>query len=302
MRRACYAIDVGGTKIAASLVTEHGEVLASAQRPTQAALGGASVLREMAACLDELGGTACGYELAGIGISAAGVIDGQRLRVADATDAMPGWKGQELGQWFGQHYGLPVAAANDVHCALLGELWHAPALCEAHGSVAMLTLGTGLGGALAIGGRIQAGRHGLAGHFGRTLAWDELAGAHVPLDALVSGTGLARLYAQRAGSAAGADGAAVMALAGAGETAAVQALDAWLGHLARQLHNLYWSLDPDCLVLGGGVTDARHIWWDALLMRLQESATDLRIIPAALGNRAGVLGAARLAWNATETA
>lgn len=302
MTRACYAIDVGGTKIAAALVTVSGDVLASARRPTRAALGGASVLREMAACLDELGSTARHCELAGIGISAAGVIDRQRVRVADATDAMPGWKGQELGQWFGQYYGLPVAAANDVHCALMGELWRAPALCEAHGSVAMLTLGTGIGGALAVGGRVQAGRHGLAGHFGRTLAWDALAGAHVPLDALVSGNGLARLYLQRAGHAAAADGAAVMAMAGAGEPIAAEALDAWLGHLARQLHNLYWSLDPDCLVLGGGVIDSRQIWWDALLARLASAGTDLRIIPAALGNQAGVLGAARLAWTTFENA
>ncbi len=299
--RACYALDVGGTKIAAALVTEDGAILASARRPTEAARGGIHVMEAMAAAIDELSAQAAGLDMAGIGISAAGVIDPHNAVVLDATDAMPGWKGQNLGQYFGTRYQLPVSAANDVHCALLGELWRNPALAGMDGCVVMLAIGTGLGGAMASGGRLQAGHHGLAGHFGRTLVWDALASELVTLDQLVSGTGLARLYNMLEPSVLAADGAAVMALASSGDATAQRALDVWLDHLALLLHNLYWSLDPELLLVGGGVIDARATWWDPLIAQLTARGAPLPIAPAALGINAGVIGAARLAWIANET-
>lgn len=299
--RACYALDVGGTKIAAALVAENGDIVASTRRATEAPRGGAFVMEAMASAIDELSSHAAGLDVIGIGISAAGVIDPHSAVVLDATDAMPGWKGQNLGHYFSTRYHLPIAAANDVHCALLGELWRNPALAGMGGSVAMLAIGTGLGGALASGGRLQAGHHGLAGHFGRTLVWDALAGQLVTLDQLVSGTGLGRLYKLLAPSVLAADGAAVMALAASGDSTAKRALDAWLDHLALLLHNLYWSLDPELLLIGGGVIDARATWWDPLIARLTAHGAPLRVAPAALGSNAGVIGAARLAWIASET-
>ncbi|MYN06747.1 ROK family protein [Pseudoduganella aquatica] len=306
MTRACYAVDVGGTKIAAALVDETGRELAACRRPTNAAQGGAAVLEAMAACIDELsatlaaGYTGHGYTVAGIGISAAGVIDPVRAAVADATDAMPGWKGTELGAWFSQRYGMPVYAANDVHCALLGELWLNPALAGRQGTVAMLALGTGLGGAIAVQGRIQAGKHFLAGHFGRALVYDASSGKAVPVESLVSGTGLQNLYRRGHSAQAGQDGAAIMRLAASGDVAASSALSTWLDHLALQLHNIYWTCDPEVLLLGGGVTDTRQLWWDTLLERVAALGASLDIQPAALGNRAGIAGAAKLVWNADE--
>ena len=301
MKRACLALDVGGTKIAAALIDADGAILAGARRPTGAAMGAGHVLTVMAGCLDELAGPAGQYALAGIGISAAGVIDPLHARVLDATDAIPGWKDQALGAWFNARYQLPVWADNDVNCALLGELWRNPVL---HGSgsgasVAMLTLGTGLGGALAHDGRILPGRHFSAGHFGRALVWDGFSGALQPVESLVSGTALARMY-RRTGQPGGqgADGADVMARAAAGEPRAVAALDTWLDHLALQLHNLYWSFDPDLVLIGGGVIDSRDLWWDALQQRIDAYKVNLRLAPAALGGDAGLVGAARLVWNA----
>lgn len=295
MTRACFAIDVGGTKIAAALVDARGVVLASARRPTPATEGGAAVLAQMAACLDELAAAASGHELSGIGISAAGVIDPASAIVLDATDAIQGWKGQDLGAYFKARFAMPVWADNDVNCALLGELWQNPALAGVTGTVAMLTLGTGLGGALAHQGHLLQGRHHLAGHFGRALVAGA-AGRLAPVESLISGTGLLNLYRQRGGRDA-SHGAAVMALAHSRDTLAVAALDEWLGHLAVQLHNLHWSIDPDLVLLGGGVIDSRAQWWDGLERRLAALGVPLAIAPAALGNQAGLVGAAKLVWN-----
>ncbi|PWF42715.1 ROK family protein [Massilia glaciei] len=295
MKRACLALDVGGTKIAAALIDDAGTVLASTRRPTPAIEGGAAVLAQMAACLDELAATAAQHRLLGIGISAAGVIDPERAIVLDSTDAIRGWKGQDFAAYFGARYALPVRADNDVHCALLGELWRNPALAGVNGTVAMLTLGTGLGGALAHKGRLLQGRHNLAGHFGRTLVWTPEAG-FLPVETMVSGSGLLYLYRRRHGEEA-YDGATVMALAHAGDAVAVAALDAWIGHLAVQLHNLHWSIDPDVVLLGGGVVDSRALWWDALQQRIAALDAPITIAPATLGNRAGLVGAAKLVWN-----
>ncbi|MES3021228.1 MAG: ROK family protein [Pseudomonadota bacterium] len=295
MKRACFALDIGGTKIAAALIDEAGTVLASTRHPTPAAEGGAAVLAQMAACLDELAVPASKHELVGIGISAAGVIDPARAIVVDATDAIRDWKGQDFRAYFGALHALPVWAGNDVTCALLGELWRNPALADATGTVAMLTLGTGLGGAIAHKGELLQGRHHLAGHFGRTIVWTPEAGL-VPVETMVSGSGLLYLYRRRHGEDA-YDGATVMALAHKGDAIAMGALEAWIGHLAVQLHNLHWSLDPDVVLLGGGVVDSRALWWDALERRIAAMNVPVTIAPATLGNRAGLVGAAKLVWN-----
>jgi glucokinase len=294
MSRVCLAVDVGGTKIAAALVDAGGSVLASARRPSDAARGGAAVLADMLACMDSLDRR--DHELVAVGVSAAGVIDPRHGIVADATGVMPGWKGQQLGAACAARFGVPVACANDVHSALAGELWRNGALASVDGAVVMLTLGTGLGGAIAVDGRLLAGQHFLAGHFGRTRVNHN--GRAVTLDSLVSGSGLSALYRELAG--ADADGHAVLTRAGAGEAAAVAALSAWLDHLAMALHNLYWMLDPALAIIGGGVIDGRAHWWAQLEARLAGLGAGPRLAAATLGSDAGVVGAARLAWQAAQ--
>lgn len=298
MSRACYALDVGGTKIAAALIDADGVVLAADRRPTEAAAGGTRVVRNMIAAIEALAPGAAAHQIAGIGISAAGVIDTRAMRVLDATDAMPGWAGTEFGILLGDRFGLPVAAANDVHCALLGELARNPLLAGMRGTVAMLAVGTGLGGALAVDGRLAPGRHGLAGHFGRSLGPDPLDGTPASFDALASGSALARFYRRLAPARPACEGAAVLRLAASGEPEARAAADAWLDSLALLLHNLYWSLDPELVLLGGGVVDSRDLWWDDLLARLREQGARPALVPAALGNAAALHGAAHLVLGA----
>jgi glucokinase len=220
------------------------------------------------------------------------------MRVLDATDAMPGWAGTEFGVLLGGRFGLPVAAANDVHCALLGEMARNPLLAGVRGTVVMLAVGTGLGGAVAVDGRLAAGRHGLAGHFGRSLGRDPLDGSAATYDALASGSALARFYRRLAPGRPVWAGDAVMRLAADGEAQARAALDAWLDALALLLHNLYWGLDPELVLLGGGVLDSRALWWDDLQARLRAQGVAPALAPASLGNAAALHGAAHLVLGA----
>ena len=295
MSRVCIAADVGGTKIAAAIVDQSGKVLQQIRRATDAQAGGAAVLANLQAALASLDTSA--FILAGIGVSAAGVIDPRRGVVASSSDAMPGWAGQDIGAALAA-YGVPVACANDVHSALAGELWRNPSLAAVRGNVVMLTLGTGLGGAIAVDGQIMLGAKFVAGHFGRTLVQHQ--GRPVPLDSLVSGTGLCNLYRLLGGGEA--HGSAVLERASAGEAAAVAALSDWLDQLALLLHNICWTLDPAAIVLGGGVIDGRRHWWPHLSARMARVGIAVPLAPASLGNDAGVIGAAHLAWRIAGSA
>lgn len=278
--RLVLAADLGGTKILAALVGEAGAVQRLHEAPTPAAQGAEAVIATLQQLLEDARGDA--NPLA-IGLSLAGVIDPRTARVLDATDALPGWKGCDLRHAL-RGFQRPVQARNDVHAALLGEAWlGALRGCD---SGLLLTLGTGLGGALLLNGQLHEGSRHLAGHIGRTEVLHE--GGRVPLETLLSGTGLARLH----GSAR--DGREVIARLQQGEPRADAALQAWVEQLALLLHNLHWLLDPGRVLIGGGLIDARAHWWPRLQPLM--GGLPLEVKPAELGSRAGLLGAARIAW------
>lgn len=278
MNDACVlAADLGGTKILAALVDAQGATLRLAEAATPARSGAAAVIEALRDLLREVMADATPRA---IGLSLAGVIDPSTARVLDATDALPGWKGTDLRAELAD-FGLPIAARNDVQAALLGEAWRGALRGRPDG--ALLTLGTGLGGAFLADGRVHAGLGQRAGHLGRTL-WPH-EGRLVPLESLLSGTGLAKLHGEAA------DGRDVIARLGADPRADL-ALRTWTALLAAQLHNLHWLLDPGRVVLGGGMIDAREHWWPLL------GDVPLEVVPAELGSRAGLLGAAQMAWEA----
>lgn len=288
------AIDVGGTKIRAALVDRDGHIAGVVTAPTEAARGGAHVLDAMRA----LARAICDREIAGVGISAAGVIDPVSGVVVDATDAIPGWRGMALTEAFRNAFAAEAFADNDVKCALRGEAWCGAAKSHATGTVVMLTLGTGLGGALMHNGALLTGQHHLAGHIGRMRMWDTPSPNTVAVESRVSGTGLANIFRRMAHDTQDETitGETVMIAAAAGDKKSRQALELWLDHLALQLTNLYWLLDPAAIVIGGGVIDSRETWWPLLQERLRAGLTKLCVLPAALGNDAGVIGAASLVW------
>lgn len=288
------AIDVGGTKIRAALVDIAGQIVGVATAPTEADRGGAHVVDAMCT----LARAICDREIAGVGISAAGVIDPVSGVVMDATEAIPGWRGTALTDAFRSAFAVEAFVDNDVKCALRGEAWCGAAKPYTTGTVVMLTLGTGLGGALMHNGVLMTGQHHLAGHIGRMRMWDTPSPNTVTVESRVSGTGLANIFRRMAHGAQDdvITGETVMRAAAAGDKKSRQALDLWLDQLALQLTNLYWLLDPAAIVIGGGVIDSREIWWPLLQERLSAGLTKLCVLPAALGNDAGVVGAASLVW------
>ncbi len=301
MKEVCLAMDIGGTKVALALIDREGTMHASTTQATDAAKGASVVIASMFAGANTLltQATEMTLQVVGIGISSCGVIDPSTGAVASAAPAIPGWEGTPLGQTFRDKYKLPVFVDNDANCALVGEAWKQQGNVGAieSGTVLMMTLGTGLGGAIMVGGRLITGRHHITGHFGIAKIWDRIGNRFVPVEWFVSGTGLRNIYLQQGGTQTIAHGEAVMKLAHEGDDAAITALDCWLDHLAMQLHNFYWVIDPDLVLIGGGVIHSQKLWWPTLLAKLDALDARIQIAPASLGNDAGLFGAAKLTWN-----
>ena len=140
---------------------------------------------------------------------------------------------------------------------------------------------------------------------GRTTVWDDLGKQYRPLEYLVSGSGLLNIYRAlpTANSYPVVDSAALIAAIEHGSEAeksvGLAALETWIMHLARAINNLRWLLDPHHIILGGGVIAAKHLWWSQLQAALKNTelpSHNFVLSPAVLGNDAGMIGAAKLAW------
>lgn len=290
-------VDIGGTKIRAGIVAGDGTILRVVTHATDIAEGRRSILSSIDAALEDLfrSGT---NDAAAIGVATAGVVDRTTGRIVDATPNLPGWKGTALAEHLRGRWNLPVAVENDGKATLITELSKRPEFRD--GIAVLMTLGTGLGGAIAVDGRILDGANHVAGHFGmsRSVTGDE--GKTLPLEHYVSGAGLARLVPHDA-EGQWPDSRAVLAGVRSGDRDAITARDRWVERIAGAVADLRWTIDPRWLILGGGVVDARDCWWTELERRLASTDTALRPLPASCGSDAAMLGAAYIALSMAGT-
>ncbi|MFB6711983.1 ROK family protein [Streptomyces sp. NPDC056237] len=314
-------LDLGGTKIAAALLGADGAVLARHTRPTPALEGATAVL-------DALAGAAAtvdpGRLATALGIAAAGVVDPRTGMVTSATDSIRGWAGTALGAGLADRTGLPVACDNDVRATAGPELAALRARSggarrrpvassgadrvtsgpdgPGRGSLLFVAVGTGVGGAIAVDGRMLHGAAGIAGHLGH-LPSPEAAGlpctcgATGHLEVIASGPGIVAHYERLAGSAVDRL-ETVAARAARGDAAAVRAITVGAAATGHVLGGLANALGPDRVVVGGGVPRIGPLYGDALTAAFAaELMPPLRgLIPEAplFGADAAVLGAAAL--------
>jgi glucokinase len=287
-------IDFGGTKVALATATTGGaghRLHRTLRLPTLAAEGAAQVIeRSLAAARSLTAGPAA------VGVSTFGVVSQDRIRLAPNV---PGWDGLELPRLLRAEFDeAPVVVLNDVNAAATAELrWGALRGVDLG---IYLNLGTGLGGALIAGGRVLAGAHGAAGEIGYLLGADPtrcFATGHAPLEELVSGgalTGRGAALLRRDVTASElfdlVDHAKVVALL-------ANAIDA----LATAVANLCIAVDPQRVVIGGGMMSAAH----HILPRV--SAVAARAVPfppeivaARFIHDAPLLGAIALALDAAD--
>ncbi|WP_029251798.1 ROK family protein [Paraoerskovia marina] len=244
-------IDIGGTKTCVATVTADGRVVESWQSPTPATQGPDAILARAA----DLVRAACGSRpVERVGVGTAGVVDHVSGRILSATDALPGWAGTDVvGGLSALLDDADVAVVNDVHAFALGE-GRAGAARSARNYLAV-TVGTGVGGAVVVDGRLVHGAHDVAGHLGH-MTVPGADGVPCPcgrlghLEAVASGPGILQTYRALGGVADDARGVARALVTGDRRAAdAVRRAGRALGTALGSLVNV---LDPEVVVLGGG--------------------------------------------------
>lgn len=309
-------IDVGGTKVAGGVVDEQGNVLASDRRPTPAddPAGTRDTIVEVAAEL------AAQYpDAKAIGIGAAAWIDAAGSTVLFAPNLA--WRDEPLQSYVSKATGLPVVLDNDANVAAWAEFRFGVAVHAE--SMLMITVGTGIGGAIVVNGGLWRGAHGIAAELGHIQAVPDGhpcgCGRLGCLEQYASGNALvrfgrtgARQEPERAAKLLELAGGDPLAITGRQVTEAARAGDGvamdafaqvgyWLG---VALADLAQSIDPQVMVIGGGVIDAGPLLMGPIERAYREQLSNRGRFPVAevhaarMGNAAGVVGAADLARRA----
>jgi len=283
-------IDLGGTAIKLGRFDHQGSLLAQLQTPTpQPAMPGA-VTMAIVEAVEQLDPERLAPH---VGIGLPGPMDAAG-RVARVCINLPGWQQVPLAEWLEPQLGRRVTLANDGNAALVGEAWLGAA--QGFSDVLLLTLGTGVGGGVLLGGQLFTGHGGAAAEPGLIGVDPEgppcNSGNRGSLEQFCSIAGLGRLSpldpAELCRRADGGDAEALAVWARYGR---------WLG---IGLTSLVYVLTPELVLIGGGLSAASHHFLPVAQAELEqrvqaESRAGLKLRCAALGNGAGRLGAARLA-------
>ena len=287
-------VDIGGTKVLAGLVDEDGQVLTRVQRRTPHRSSAPDVVADtIVGAVDDIRGDG---EVVAVGIGAAGFVD--RRGVVRFAPHLS-WRDEPLQEVLEQRLGVPVVVDNDANVTARAEMRYGSG--KGFSEAVCLTLGTGIGGAVVVAGEVVRGAQGLAGEFGHMqVAPDGLpceCGQRGCWEQYSSGRAIARIGRAHGGL----DGPGVTEAARTGERWALEAFDEVGGWLGVGLAGLVSALDPELVIVGGGLSEAG----DLLLEPARRAFSDRlpghgfrdepRIVGAALGPDAGCIGAAALA-------
>ena len=307
-KKACLGIDIGGTSVKLGLFDLEGALLEKWSIPTNRERNGAEIIQDIAASVNRKL-----YErklkperLTGIGAGVPGQVseDGMVLLAENL-----GWQNVPIGRELSEQTGLPVRTENDANLAAFGEAWKGSAR-DCH-SMMFVTLGTGIGCGIVVKNQILTGVYGTAGEIGHMHVEDRMpvpcvCGKYGCLEQLASATGL-RWMGERALEQTmepsllrneKVSAKTVFEAAGKEDRVAVQIAERFGKYLGKALADCTCLLNPEMIVIGGGVTKGGQIVLDYIEKYYRQYAyepfggTKLRL--ASLGNDAGIYGAARL--------
>jgi glucokinase len=305
-------VDIGGTKIAAGVVDEDGRILAR-RRVATSGRGADTVEQTVCDLVLQLRQE---YDIEAVGIGAAGFVDETRSRVNFAPNL--GWQDEPLRKAVEPVVGVPVIIENDANAAAWGEYRFGAGTGREY--MVTITVGTGIGAGIVLGGQLYRGRWGAAAEFGHLNVepggrpcgcgnrgcWEQYA----------SGNALVRearyLAAERRseaetlldlgdGTPEGVQGVHVTQAARDGDPVALAAFDFVARWLGQGMADVTAILDPECFVIGGGVSEAGDVLLASTVRAFTESVSGRehrelpKIVIAKLGNAAGLVGAADLA-------
>jgi len=325
MNKPKYAlgIDIGGTKIAAGLVNAQGKIASYQTIPTQAARGGPSVLKRINQLIKPILNSARTKKqtVIGIGVDCPGAIDPIKGRPLAPTPHIPKWKGLPIKQELNRIFHLPVWVENDVNAIALAEKkWGSGKQTR---NIFCLTIGTGIGGGIIINNQLHRGHYCYAGEIGHLMVDPNgpqcNCGRWGCLEALAGGpaivrrtkalikrsfikTRLSRIIKNNPQSL---NPTTIFQAASQGDRIAQRILNETAHYIGLALSYVINLLDPELIIVGGGVARAGKI----LIPPIQKTISQhiipspirqIKIVPAHLSDKTGVLGGAALVFEATS--
>jgi len=295
---AVAGVDIGGTLIKAVLLGPDDQVCGQSQMPTPAAGRADLVMDAVVAMVGELAAALPpGVQVAALGVAVPGAVDAQRGVVVEATNLA--WRNVDLAASLASRVGLPVFIEHDVRSAALAEL-----VFGQGGDLRdflFVTIGTGIGAAVVVEGRIYAGANRLAGEIGHVVVAPDgpfcACGKQGCLEAIASASALVR-RGRAAGLPEELTGEQLAALVAAGDPPAVRVWREATDAVGLALANYAMVMDPLRIILGGGLAEAGELLLGPVrtaMARHLNAAYSVTVTASALGAAAGRLGAAALA-------
>lgn len=280
--------DIGGTSVKFGVAGENGALLQKNEIPNVITQKGVDGLVESLASVTEQ----CQkeYSLRGIAVSTAGVVDPEKGLILYAPKYFPGYPGTALGERLEKRCGLPCTVENDVNAAALGEYWLGAG--QGAKSLFCITVGTGIGGCALLDGRVIHGAACFGGeaglqHITLDSTWEEMASTRALIRNVAAAKGI---------SETALDGRKIFALAQGGDEEAATSIARQMDDLATGIANICYILNPERIIVGGGIAAQ-----EAYLYPLLDTALREKLFPlvyekltlrfAALQNDAGMLGA-----------
>lgn len=282
-------IDIGGTTIKADLYDDLGTSLNQFKEIEiiiDYDLGTNQILNQVC---DLIGEYILHYSIDGVGISTAGVVNANTGEIIYAGYTIPGYIGVNFTSEIEKRFGLSTFVENDVNCAALGELWKGQAKDKKN--VVMVTIGTGIGGSIIVNGQIVNGFNYTAGEVG-----------YIPVgnsdwQSKASTTALIHLY-QKKSLKTNQTGRTFFTDLSSGDKVAKETFEIFVENLTKGLLTISYLLNPEILILGGGIMAKKDILLPEIQSSLAKNAMDNRFLPknvvaATLGNEAGRIGAVK---------
>lgn len=282
-------IDIGGTTIKADLYDEFGTSLnhfKEIETIIDYDLGTNRILNQVC---DLIGEYTLNHSIDGVGISTAGVVNANTGEIIYAGYTIPGYIGVNFTAEIEKRFGLYTFVENDVNCAALGELWKGQAKDKKN--VVMVTIGTGIGGSIIVNGQIVNGFNYTAGEVG-----------YIPVgnsdwQSKASTTALIHLY-QKKSLKTNQTGRTFFTDLSSGDKIAKETFEIFVENLTKGLLTISYLLNPEILILGGGILAKKDILLPEIQSSLAKNVMDNRFLPknvvaATLGNEAGRIGAVK---------
>ena len=288
-------LDLGGTAIKLGQFLADGTCINSLTVATPQPATPEAVVKSMVEAIAQL--TPTGNCLA-LGVGTPGPAD-KSGRIAKVAINLSGWQDVPLADWLEAQTGLPTTVANDANCAGLGEAWFGAG--KDYQNLIMLTLGTGVGGAIILNGHLFTGHLGAAAELGLiTLNFDGPvcnSGNNGSLEQYGSIQAIRRMT--------GKEPAELGELAERGDKPTLEFWESYGCLLGAGLASLIYVLTPEAIVIGGGISGSTKFFFPATLEEIERrvllsSRENLQLLTAKLGNQAGMVGAAKLAWELLE--